>query len=118
MLRMTRSSLWQGLPLSTRSVVDVSWKTDGPVVAMVVAEGLLVVLVVFLIAEVGAIMVVLLVELVVEIPGIGFELCGAEYLVPKRTLYCSANSELDCGADSDCYCTNLMSSGGTDATSC
>ena len=83
---------------------------------MVVAEGLLVVLVVVLIAEVGAIMVVLLVELVVGIPGIGFELCGAEYLVPKRTLYCSANSELDC--DSDYYCTNLMSSGGTDATSC
>ena len=98
--------------------MDVSWKTSGLVVAMVVAEGLLVVVVVVLTAEVRAMMVVLLVELVVGIPGIGFELCGAEDLVPKRNLHYSADSELDSGADSDCYCTDSRSSGCTDETSC
>ena len=68
-------------------------------------------------AEVGAV-VALLVELVVGIPDIGFELCGAGDLVPRRILHYNADSELDCGADSDCYYTDSMSSGGTDETSC
>ena len=74
--------------------------------------------VVLLAAEVWAMVAVLLMELVVGIPDIGFELCGAGDLVPKRTLHCSANSEPDCGEDSDCYCTDSMSSDGTDETSC
>ena len=76
------------------------------------------VVVVLLAAEVWAMVAVLLVELVVGIPDIGFELCGAGDLVPRRILRCSVNTELDCGEDSDCHCTDSMSSDGTDAISC
>ena len=72
------------------------------------------VVVVLLAAEVWA----MVVAFVAGIQGIGFELCGAEDSVQKRILRCSVNTELACGEDSDCYCTDLMSSDGTDAISC
>ena len=97
--------------------MDVSWKTGGSVVAMVVVVGFLVVAVVVLAADAGAVVVSLGV-LVAGLQGIGFELGGAEDLAPRKIRHCSADSDLDCGADLDCYCTDSMASGGTDATSC
>ena len=76
------------------------------------------VVVVVLTAEVWATVVALLVALVAGMQGIGFELCGVEDLAPRRILHHSADRELDCGADSDCYYTDSMSSGGTDETPC
>ena len=96
----------------------LAWTSAGSAVAVDFVARFLPVVVVVLAAEEWAMMVVLLLELVVGIPDIGFELCGAGDLVPKRTLHYSADSELDCGADSDCYYTDSMSSGGTDETSC
>ena len=72
------------------------------------------VVVVLLAAEVWA----MVVAFVAGIQGIGFELCGAEDSVPKQILRCSVNTELACGEDSDCYCTDSMPSDGTDAISC
>ena len=94
---------------------DASWIAVGMIV---VGLCVVAVVVVVLTAEVWTMVVVLLVELVVGIPDIGFELCGVEDLAPKQTLHYSADSELDCGADSDCYYTDSISSGGTDETSC
>ena len=81
---------------------------------MDVVLGFLLVAVAVLAAGVGAVVVVL----VAGIQGIGFELCGVGDLALRRILHYNAYSELVCGADSDCYYTDSMSSGGTDETSC
>ena len=81
---------------------------------MDVVVGFLLVAVAVLAAEVGA----MTVAFVAGTQGIGFELCGAEDSVQKRILRRSVNTELACGEDSDCYCTDSMSSDGTDAISC
>ena len=85
-----------------------------PWIAIVVIAVIFVAVVVLLAAEVWA----MVVAFVAGIQGIGFELCGVEDLAPRRILHYNADSELDCGADSDCYYTDSMSSGGTDETSC